>query len=98
MRTEALVLLEGDDRVEARRLVATWPTVGNRELSPEDLLDAWELVSGVHSDTIRIFEPQLFENEILGPGGFVDPEAVDFVKEHIGAALHRAGRPRKKPA
>lgn len=101
MRPTALILLDGEP--ERMRLVATWPIVGARvppELEAEEihdwLLGEWERISGVLADDIARAEPILFENEILGPDGFVDGDAENFVRAHIAAALRKVTPKRER--
>lgn len=89
------MLLEGAKGADARRLVATWPTVAPHladDTSHESMIELWERVSGVHYDDIERLEQQLFANQLLGPDGFVAPEASDFVADHIAGYRKRLGR------
>lgn len=89
------MLLEGPKGADARRLVATWPTVAphlSDETPHESMVEIWERVSGVHADDIDRLEQQLFANQLLGPDGFVAPEASDFVAAHIAGYRKRLGR------
>jgi hypothetical protein len=60
------------------------------------MLAEWERVSGVLVDDIVRAEPILFENEILGPDGFVDADAENFVRAHIAASLRRVSPRRER--
>lgn len=86
METEALVLLDGDR--EAQRLVAVWPRVGAREHSDETELHAdWSRASGVFVEDVEKLAPVLFQSEIVGPLGYVAPEALDFIRSQLASKL-----------
>lgn len=86
MRLEALVLIEDDK--EAQKLVVTWPSV---HAASDDAIDAeWARISGVDIDDLERIAPVLFQNEILGPAGFVDEDAIRFIKSQIAAILTRS--------
>ena len=110
MRDEVLLLLDGNE--DACKLVATWPTVGPRfaedpqAMTEEDRVaydqrvnEEWERISGVHIDDIERLVPVLFENEMLGPGGFVDEKAEGFVRAQIAFTLRKLkGNAKREPS
>lgn len=99
---ERLVLIDGDKAEDARKLVATWSLIGERlengrygtgaEADHETMLVEWERISLVDRSDIVLWEPVLFENGILGPGGFVDPDALVFIKGYVGASLRKRNK------
>lgn len=82
---ELLSLITRD--IEAKRLVAAWPTVFAGELDVDDrapfesedavILEAWSDVSGVHLSRVQELGPTLWELGICLPNGVVS-ELVDF--------------------
>jgi len=81
---EALVLLEGD--LEAQRLVATWANVQ----TDDDLsktYDRWSEMSGVDIDDVQRLAPVLFQNGILGPEGFAEERALQFIRARVASRI-----------
>jgi hypothetical protein len=96
---EALVLIEGDP--ELQRLVATWPVVGvdvaglGQDVTiTDELAERWEEASGVDRDDCKRRAPALWINELLGPGGHVDPAAIGFIRQRIIEKLPKSVRER----
>lgn len=108
MGIETLVLVMHDH--DAQCLIATWPRIGPSYAAAADELtetgdDAaltavrqrWAAISGVYVEDIPNLEPILFENDLCGPMGVVDPAVLNWIaRKALGLKLpqptQRAGQ------
>lgn len=92
MEPEALILIE--DELDAQRLIVTWPVVGPLSESTAEVRDVWAETSGVDIEDIEKWEPILFRNGILGPEGFVDDEALRYLRARVHAKMPKVPKDR----
>lgn len=97
MKPELLVLLDG--RIDAERLVVTWPKahfdygelMGDKKPSSLEADDpftiAWARICGLDREDVASLAPMLFENGILLESGEIDPVAHGYLQARGVAIL-----------
>lgn len=97
MKPELLVLLDG--RIDAERLVVTWPKVhfdygdyiagkNPSDLQADDPFTiAWGRIAGLDREDVAALAPMLFENGILRDSGDIDPVARAYLQARGVAIL-----------
>jgi hypothetical protein len=100
MQLEKLVLIKGDDA--AQRLIATWPeqsdwltkqppATGTRQEMLAERVH-WSAISGVDIDDIEKVERMLFTNGFIGPDGYQDGDALQFIMAQLSTGMPKPAR------
>lgn len=89
METHKLVFLVGD--LPAQRLVSAWPDVIVADDEAETY-ERWSEISGVDIDDVLKLAPVLFRNGLVGPDGYVEPLAVQYIANTIGRSMPKVPR------
>ena len=89
---EALILIE--DELDAQKLIVTWGVVGPLADDASEVREVWSETSGVDVEDIERLEPILFRNGILGPGGWVDVEALRYLRARVHAKMPKVPKDR----
>ncbi len=87
-RPERLILLEGS--LDMQKLIVTWQVVGARQLDHDETLVEWERISGVYRGDIERIEPVMFENELIGDLGWVDPDVLTYIRTTVKTTLEKS--------
>ena len=78
MNLEALTLLETPT---VRRLVATWPRVGDYATTTLEICKKWSIVSGLHFRLAWKWYNPLLVNQIINLDGTIDNAAADYIAQ-----------------